>query len=303
MRAQISARFPLVAGALALGLLLVSAAAAQIRVNVADKPKESAKPGLKQAIKFEMIGIEGTIEEKFALVKTLGFAGVEIDSPTKLDRAEIVAAAAKTGVVVHGVIDAQHWEKRFSDPDAQVRAQAVETLRGAIDDARRYGASTVLVVPGAVRDKEKENYEQVWQRSHAEIAKVLPYAKEKGVKIAIEVVWNDFITKPEELAKYVDEFNDPTVGAYYDCSNTIKYGVPSAEWITKLGKRVLKVDFKGYSKAKGWVAIGEGDEDWPAVLEALAKIGYDGWMTAEVERGGREHLADVKKRMDKILMR
>ena len=34
---------------------------------------------------------------------------------------------------------------------------------------------------------------------------------------------------------------------------------------------------------------------------ALGEIGYDGWATAEVDSGGREHLADVKKRMDSIL--
>ena len=52
---------------------------------------------------------------------------------------------------------------------------------------------------------------------------------------------------------------------------------------------MLKFDFKGYSKAKECdVKIGEGDEDWPEVLKALAEIGYDGWATAEVERRRRE---------------
>src|SRR5262249_10179318 len=122
MHARSYAGFLGLAGALAIGLTLASVAAAQLRVHVVDKPKESAKPRLKQAIKFDMVGIEGTVEEKFALVKSLGFDGVEIDSPSKLDRDAVVAASAKTGVIVHGVIDAQHWEKRFSDPDANVRA-------------------------------------------------------------------------------------------------------------------------------------------------------------------------------------
>lgn len=259
------------------------------------------KPHLRPALKFGMIAGEGTVLERFLLARSLGFEGVEIESPNKLDRDEVLAASQKTGLVVHGVVDSVHWVKRFSDPIAAVRAEAVRALKTAIDDAHALGATTVLVVPGAVRDPERENYDQVWSRSHSEIASVIPYAKEKGVKIAIEVVWNDFITTPEAFVKYVDEFADPTVGAYFDCSNMIKYGRPSAEWIRLLGKRLLKFDFKGYSKQKGWVAIGEGDEDWPAIRAALGEIGYEGWATAEVDAGEREHLADVKRRMDQAL--
>ena len=88
----------------------------------------------------------------------------------------------------------------------------------------------------------------------------------------------------------------------------IKYGVPSAEWIRKLGKRMLKFDFKGYSKAKAkpgevpvQAEIGEGDEDWPEVLKALAEVGYNGWATAEVGGGGEEHLKKISAQMDKVL--
>jgi len=266
-------------------------------------PKVTVKTGppLRKAVKYSMVNIEGTVREKFDLVRDCGFKGVELDSPLEIDRAAVVEASKASGVLVHGVIDSVHWHKRFSDPSPQVRAEAVTALKGAIADAKTYGASTVLVVPGAVRDKDKENFEQVWERSQAEIKKAIPAARDAGVKIAVEVVWNDFLTTPEKLVEYVDAFDDPTVGAYFDVSNMIKYGVAPADWIRKLGPRLLKVDFKGFSKAKGWVPIGEGDEDWPAVLEALAEVGYSGWITAEVEGGGREHLLDVARRMDAIL--
>jgi hexulose-6-phosphate isomerase len=129
----------------------------------------------------------------------------------------------------------------------------------------------------------------------------LPLAEKLKVKIAIEVVWNNFITKPDQLIQYVDDFKSDYVGAYFDCSNMIKYGVPPAEWIRKLGKRMLKFDFKGYSNSKQWVAIGEGDEDWPAILKALADVGYNGWATAEVGDGGEDHLKKISAQMDKVL--
>jgi hexulose-6-phosphate isomerase len=256
---------------------------------------------LKKAVKYGMIRDGANPQEKLELAKLCGFEGVEIDSPSNLDLDALVAASGKTGVKVHGVIDSVHWTTRFSDPKPEIREKAVAALQTAIRDAKKVGADTVLVVPGKVSKDDSESFEKVWERSQAELRKALPLADEAGIKIAIEVVWNDFLTSPEKLVEYVDAFRTPTVGAYFDASNMIKYGVSSAEWIRKLGKRMLKLDFKGYHKEKKWCPIGEGDEDWPEVLKACAEVGYSGWATAEVGGGGEKVLRDISERMDKIL--
>ena len=241
----------------------------------------------------------GTHRQRLELAKKCGFLGVEIDSPGTPHLDELVKASQELDVAIHGVIDSVHWRDTLSSPDEKVRAKGLEALIGALADAKTVGADTVLLVPGVVN--KEVSYEQCWERSQAEVKKALPTAEKTGVKIAIEVVWNNFITKPEQLIEYVDSFKSPYVGAYFDCSNMIKYGVPPADWIRKLGKRMLKFDFKGYSKKKQWVAIGEGDEDWPEILKALAEIGYNGWATAEVGGGGEEHLKKISAQMDKVL--
>ncbi len=273
-----------------------AAAALPMQFALADEVK---KPKLRIAVKYGMIKHEGSIEDKFNLIKKLGLQGVEVDSPSGLNKAEAKAAAEKTGIVIHGVIDSVHWRDTLSSSDTEVRAKGLAALNGAIEDAAFFGCDTVLLVPGVVKDDV--TFEQCYERSQAEIKKALPLAEKHKVKICIETVWNNFITKPEHLISFVDDLKSPWAGAYFDCSNMLKYGVSSAEWIRKLGKRLVKFDFKGYSHKNSWCKIGEGDEDWPEVLKALGEIGYDGWATSEVGGGGEKELADITARMKKVL--
>lgn len=261
---------------------------------------------IKKCLKYGMVEEEGSILEKFKLLKELGFDGVEMDGPNDLDKDEILEAKEKTGLEIPGVIDSVHWKLPLSDPDPAIREKSREGLITALHDCKKYGGSTVLLVPGVV--SKEVSYDTAYKNSQEEIKKVLPLAKELDIKIALENVWNNFLISPLEAARYVDEFEDPMIGWYMDIGNIVRYGWPE-QWIRILGKRILKLDIKEYSRKKQqeegiWkgfdVNLLEGDCDWPAVMKAIDEIGYEGWGSAEVPGGGRERLKDISERMDKI---
>ncbi|MBI5853523.1 MAG: sugar phosphate isomerase/epimerase [Planctomycetes bacterium] len=260
----------------------------------------------KKAVKIGMVKHDGSLKDKFALLRGLGFDGVELDSPNGLALDEVIAARDETGLSIPGVVDSVHWGKPFSHPDPKVRAEGVAALEQALRDAKAYGASSVLVVPGVVN--KSIAYADAYRRSQEEIKKVLPLANELKVRIAFENVWNEFLLSPLEMARYVDEFGDPLVGVHLDPGNLVRYGWPE-HWIEVLGRRIFKLDVKDYSRKKQveeglWkgfdVEIGDGDTDWPAVMKALDAIGYEGWFAAEVGGGGEDRLRDIAARMDKI---
>ncbi|NRA76358.1 MAG: sugar phosphate isomerase/epimerase [Planctomycetes bacterium] len=269
------------------------------------------EPRLKKSLKIGMVQVGETLVEKFRILKELGYDGVELDSPSSLDWREVLRAKAETGLEIPGVVCSTHWGKPLSAADEKVRQQGIEGIETALRDCRLYGGTTVLVVPGVCKDGV--TYEQAWDRSTAALRQVLPLAEELGVRIAFENVWNDFITDADEAVRYVDQFESPWVGWYFDTGNIVRYGRPP-EWVKKLGSRTIKVDIKDYSRAlmeKDGVWAGFrckiGNEDssveWAETMQELDRVGYRGWGSAEVSGGGRERLADIAKRMDDVSSR
>jgi hexulose-6-phosphate isomerase len=103
------------------------------------------------------------------------------------------------------------------------------------------------------------------------------------------------------LAKFIDEFDSPWVGLQYDIGNHWKYGDP-AEWIRTLGKRIQKLDIKGFSRPAGkFTKITEGDIDWPSVEKALHDISFTGWLAAEVKGGDLQRLKEVNEHLEESL--
>jgi len=285
----------------------MAAGAGRLSVAAEDAAAPAAAKKFKKACGFEMVGEKLSVLDKFKLLKDVGFEGIEVQSDGRPDREEFLKARDATGLVIHSVMNPKHWKRPLSSPDPKVREECLESVRKSLEDAKYYGASTILLVPAVV--SKEIAYDEAYTRSQAEIRKLIPDAEKQGVVIGLEYVWNNFLLSPLEFARYIDEINSPMVRAYFDCGNVVRYGWPE-QWVRILGKRLCKIHIKEYSRKQAddegvWrgfdVELMEGDCDWPSVMKALREAGYSGYITAEVKGGKKERLAELAGLMDKII--
>jgi L-ribulose-5-phosphate 3-epimerase len=260
---------------------------------------------------------EGTpVEKVFELSRAAGFDAVELNlnpvggigltlETTAAEAEAIRKLAEQYGVRMLSLSTGLLWGAPLSSSDSSVREQGRGVVSKQLELADILGIDTVLVVPGIVNAETA--YDDCYRRSQDEIRKLVPLAEKLSVNIGIENVWNKFLLSPMEMARYIDEFGSPCVGAYFDVGNVLQFGYPE-QWIRILNQRIRKVHVKDFSNKvgniTGFVPLLAGDVDWTAVREALQEIGYDDVITAELSayaQAPTQMIFDTARHMDVIL--
>ena len=234
-----------------------------------------------------------SLAECFQMVRHAGFDSIEIniaeDGELTLESDEaavrgLVKSAGALGIELSSLSTGLGWRYPLGSADPAIREKALAVVRKSLEVAQWMGVDTILVVPGVVNADTA--YDDVYRWSQDGLKSLAADAEKRGVSIGIENVWNKFLLSPLEFARYLDEIGSPNVGAYFDAGNVLVYGFPD-QWIRILGARIKKVHVKDF---KANIANGtafcnplQGDVPWAKVRAALEKIGYDQYVTAEVD--------------------
>ncbi len=300
---------------------------------------EHSKRKEKGTVKFHKAVITGPPDEALLKkIKEAGLDGVEVnlmgvEGPiiTREEAAKVRATAEKIGVRIHSVL--RGWAEYNSPDPAKVKADQEYTM-ATMRAAQGYGADEILLVPGRIggmkmpdRDKFKVKFDpstghltqvaegdntpykdyiaahdKAWDAFQVSVKELIPLAKETGVIIAIENVWNNMFLSPEIFTAFVDSFRSQWVKAYFDVANHLVYGPPPQDWIKVLGNRICKIHIKDYRlnppDGNEWPSLRGGNVDFPKVIAALKEVGYDGWLTVE---GPPEDFRECSRLLDEII--
>jgi hexulose-6-phosphate isomerase len=259
----------------------------------------------RKAVLIAMLPKDLSYAQRFAIACDAGFDAIEMQTIARADEAaEVRDAATRSGLRIHSVMNADHWQFPLSSSDREVVNRSVAGMETSLRNAALWGADAVLLVPAVV--DPTTSYKDAWTRSQQVIReRLLPMASELKVIVAVEEVWNKFLLSPLEFARYVDELDSPWLKAYFDVGNVVFYGYPQ-DWIRSLGARIAKVHLKDFHLDRpngrfAWTNIGDGDIDWREVRRAFDDIGYRGHFTTEVAGGDGPYLKDLAGRVDRFL--
>ena len=275
---------------------------------------------MKKSIGDNMIPKDWGFDRGLALIKQAGFDGVELwlgDMPwfqmatTDVQVRDLRRRVESAGLVVSNVSTGLHWAAPLSARDPAVRAQAGRIVERQIETASLLGTDAILVVAGLVT--EEVPYNEVYQRCVDALQTLADKAARAGVKIGCENCNSEqrFLLSPREFAQFLDDINRPAVGLHLDVGNIHDTGF-AEQWIEIHGSRITRIHLKDVLKHRGrcgdqsvYTNLFLGDNNWPAIRAAMSKVGYDGWLIAEMESRYRyavdQQFSDTSHAMDRLI--
>ena len=235
---------------------------------------------------------DGSAQNWLEMIAAAGFAGLEPTFvlegtlPTAADprrsAERLTDMANRAGLAIPSMRGGPGFWGTFASADAEKRKRAVTLAADAMEAVKIMGGDTLLIVPG--QWEEGVSYGQTWKNAIETANRVAEVSERIGIKVGLENVENRFLLSPREWMQFLDEVGSDRVRMYFDVGNVVymKLGRPE-QWMVELGKEyITRIHFKDSGMGGPLTYLLEGAVNWPAVGDAIRKIGYDDWVGIEL---------------------
>lgn len=223
----------------------------------------------------------------------------------------VVAAMARTGQISSMLC----FSPDFTTADPDERTRQVARQKAAIDLTVRLGAKHCRTLSGQ-RYPDMSRADGI-ARTVEGITRSLEYAEQRGVILCMENHYKDGnwrypeFAQPEDIfLEIIDQIDSPWFGVQYDPSNALVGGFDPVAFLDKVKHRVVSMhasdrylvpgatleDLKssdgatGYSEKLKHGETGKGLNDYDAIFQRLASVGYTGWISIEDGMNGLDEL-------------
>ncbi len=255
-----------------------------------------------QAATFSALTYQGNLAANLARIKALGYDGVEvaIRDPETIDRHELFAALDATGLPVPAIGTGQAYGEEglcFVHEDKTVREKAIARIRAHVPLAQQWNA---IIIIGLIRGARLNALSRQAAEEYLESALRETAGRHPDVRFAIEPInryETELICNVESGLRFLDRLRLENVGLLLDTFHMNIEEPSLAASITAAAGRVFHFHVADSNR---WHP-GAGHIDFRAVFAALERIGYQGFVSAEIlplpdgDSAARDTIAHLRK--------
>ncbi len=230
-----------------------------------------------------------SLEYCAASLSELGYQGIELwckgQHVTPYDGAERVNYVKKLLKEKNLELYALSAHLDFITENEELRKENIDKLKRVIDLAKKFKVGKVVTASGYLFDKQPT---KAMEKNFAKAMKELgEHARKKKVTIVLEPEPEKLLREPRQAVRLIEELEIPAFKTCADLSHAIAIGMSVEEFISEmqayLGHVHLDDGLQGLHPHKHLIP-GEGEIDYRSVFEFLENIGYDGWVSTELNQ-------------------
>jgi len=236
-----------------------------------------------QPASFSALAYQGRLEENISKLLDFGYDGVElaVRDPGTLDRAALKGLVRSLGLSVPAIGTGQAYGEdglSFTSSDASVRERAIQRVKAHIQLAREFEA---LVIIGLIRGRRTLGVSDAQTEEWLVGALRTCAASCPAIRLAIEPInryETDLVNTVASGLDLVEKVAEENVGLLLDAFH-MNIEEPSMTASIMDGRERL---FHFHvADSNRWHA-GAGHTDFFKILETLQRIGYAGFLSAEI---------------------
>jgi hexulose-6-phosphate isomerase len=204
------------------------------------------------------------------------------------------------------------WFVNIAGEDEREKDLGISIINDCIEIGSRLGARCLLLPIGQPEEVSPAKARDTLYHS---IARCTGLAEKQGIVLAVENVVQRVLWDSGDLIELVDRVGSPHCKVYYDVGNPYFAQINPAEEILQLKNRIFQfhvkdmqtveiapaeikaeaqdklkeeeIKFRGDTtnwKGKKDATIGTGIVNWPAIMNAILDIGFEGYLVTEIQQ-------------------
>jgi sugar phosphate isomerase/epimerase len=231
------------------------------------------------------------------ILASMGYQGIEImaDVPhaypthlTEADRRDIRKALSDQRLAISNLnafmhhADGDTYHPSWIEPDPALRAKRIDYTRRCVDLAASLGARTLSTEPGGpLLGMQPEEGLRHFKEGLMAVAE---HARQQGVRILIEPEPGLLIENSRQFTSFFGELDPEVFGLNCDLGHFFCVGEDPALVVQQLHPVIGHFHLEDIPASREHYHLipGDGAIDLPRVLQAISRIGYEGFVTVEL---------------------